>query len=173
MDAHADEHVIGKQRERGGHDGSQEGVGGDGGGGEHKIRIDEIIKQAQEDSEDAEAREQTRQRGHDPGNGVPLIARPAEPEQAAREGEAAEDGDGETPFRDGDVVVVFEFADVGGVEEDHDDEGDAFAHHHAEVGEARLALVEAVFAFEDEGVSGQEEIEETVDEGPEESSIMC
>ena len=94
-----------------------------------------------------------------------LVARPAEPEEAGGEGEGAGDGEGESPFGDGDVVVGAEFADVAWVCEHDEDEGYEFAGDHAEVGESADTFVEVVLALEDEGVGGEEEVEEAVDEG--------
>ena len=150
LDAHAREHVLGEERERGRGGGAQKGIRRHRGGGEHEVRIHEVVEQAEEDGEDAEAREQARQGRHDPRDRPALVARPAEPEQPAREGEAAHDGDGEPPLRHGDVVVGFQLAHVRRVHRRDHGERDAFPHHHAEVGESRFALVEAVLALEDE-----------------------
>ena len=165
LDTHPVEHVGCEKREYGAETGAEEGVGGDSGGREHQVGVDDIVEQGKEDAEDTEAREEAGERGHDPVDFVAFEPGPAEPEEAACEGDSAGDGDGEAPFGDRDVVVCGEFAHVAAVGAGDDDESDDFARDHAEVGEAADALVEAVLALKDEGVGGKEEVEEAVDEG--------
>lgn len=152
LDAHAVEHVGGEEGEDGAETGAQKGVCGQGGGGEHEVGVYDVIEEGEEDAEDAEAGEEAGEGGHDPGDLGAFEAGPAEPEEAACEGEAADDGDGEAPFGHGDVVVGFEFAGVAWVGVGDGAEGDDFACDHAEVGEAPDAGVHAVFALKDKRV---------------------
>jgi hypothetical protein len=125
------------------------------GGSKHQVRIDDVIQQAEKNAEDAKAGEQAAQHGHDPWH-VAAVARPAEPEQAAGEQNAADHANGQTPFRNRNVVVGLEFLDVAWVGEDDDNECDEFASYHAEVGQAGDAGGPAVDALEDEGVCCQD-----------------
>lgn len=85
VDAERSEHVRGEEGEDGAGEGAKESVGCDGGGGafeavssralrclggrsylQHEIRIDEVIERLQEDCEQAETRQEARERGNDP-----------------------------------------------------------------------------------------------------------
>jgi hypothetical protein len=161
LNAHTIEHEGRKQRKNATEAGAHEGVCGDSRGGEHEVCVNDVVEQGEEDGEDAEAGEEAAEHGDDPVR-VSCVACPSEPEQAAGKQHAANHADGEAPFGDRDVVVGFEFADVAGIVEDDDDEGDDFAGDHAEVGEAAYASAPAVDALEDEGVGGEEEVEQAV-----------
>jgi hypothetical protein len=81
VDADALEHVECEEGKDGAEDAAQEGVAGDGGGGEHEVRVDDVVEELQEDGEDAEAGGKSGHGGHDPVD-VLGVARPAEPEDA-------------------------------------------------------------------------------------------
>lgn len=93
------------------------------------------------------------------------VAGPGEPEEADGEGNAADDDLGQAPLGDGDVVVGGELALVAGLADDDESAGEQLANDHAEVGEAADAEVHAVDLLEDDGVGGEEEVEDAVDEG--------
>ena len=131
---------------------------------QHEVGVDDVVERLEEDGEEAEAGEEARERGRDPVD-VAAVAGPCEPEQPDGEGGAPGDDGGEAPFRQGDVVVGGEFAVVGRLEEDDDDAGGEHAGDGAEEGQAADARVEAVDLLEDDGVGGEEEVEQPVNEG--------
>lgn len=131
---------------------------------QHEVGVHEIVETLQEDRQQAETGEQTGERGHDPmGRG--LVSRPAEPEQAAGEGDTAEDDGEETPFRNGDAAVGFELAVVRRLGEGDVDTRRDLAEDHAEIGQTAHAGVEVVDLLEDDGIGGEEEVEQAIDEG--------
>lgn len=93
------------------------------------------------------------------------VAGPCEPEEADGEGHAAHDDLGQAPLGDGPVVVGGQLALVARLAQDDQGAGEQLADDHAEVGEAADAEVHAVDLLEDDGVGGEEEVEDAVDEG--------
>jgi len=152
---HPVEHLCREQRKDTAKNGPHKRIRCDRRGGKHQVRIDNVVQQRQENTEDAEARKQAAQDGHNPGY-VAAVACPAEPEEAAGEQDAADHADGQSPFGDGDVVVGFELRDVAWISEDDDDKGDKLAGDHSEIGEAGDAGGPAVDALEDKGVCCQD-----------------
>lgn len=163
VDAEAVEHVGREEREAGAAEGPQERVARDGRGREHEVRVDEVVERLQEDGHQPEARQDARRRRHDPVHVVPVAA-PAEPEDASREGDAAGDDHGETPLGDGDAIVGGQLSLVPGLVEQDDGTRNELANDHSKERKTRLAGVETVDALEDERISRQEQVEQTVDE---------
>jgi hypothetical protein len=161
LNAHTIEHESRKQRENAPEAGAHESVCGDSRGGKHEVCVNDVVEQGEKDGEDAEAGEKAAEHGDDPVY-VSSVACPSEPEQTGGKQHTADHTNRQAPFGNGDVVVGFEFADVAGVVEDDDDEGDDFADDHAEVREAAYTGAPAVNALEDEGVGGEEEVKQAI-----------
>lgn len=66
LDSHTVEHLRCEEREDTAEDGAHEGVGGDGGGSEHQVRVDDVVEETEEDTEDTEASKEAGQNGDDP-----------------------------------------------------------------------------------------------------------
>jgi hypothetical protein len=94
-----------------------------------------------------------------------LIARPAEPKDANGEADPSSDDFRETPFRDRHVVVCSEFPVVSGLADEDQDAGEQLSDDHAEKGKTADAEIHVVDALENEGIGGQEEVQEAVNEG--------
>ena len=82
LDTHTLEHVGGEERETGTGERTEEGVTGDGGGGEHEVRVDQVVEGLKEDGGQTEAGEDTGEGGHDPVD-LAAVARPAEQKRPA------------------------------------------------------------------------------------------
>jgi hypothetical protein len=94
-----------------------------------------------------------------------LVARPAEPKDANGEANASGDDFRETPLGNRHVVVRGEFPVVSGLADEDQDAGEQLSDDHAEKRETADAEIHVVDALENEGVGGQEEVQEAVDEG--------
>ncbi|KAH0543277.1 hypothetical protein GP486_008588, partial [Trichoglossum hirsutum] len=112
----------------------------------------------------AKASQESRQRRGDPVD-ICLVPCPSEPEQTPCERYAANYHRRQSPLRNGYVVIRLEFAVVRRLQRYDEGACQKLAYHHAKVRQSRDARFPASNLLEDDGVGGQEEIEEAVDEG--------
>lgn len=93
------------------------------------------------------------------------VSGPAKPEQTGGKRDATGHHMGETPFRDGDIVVCSQFPRIPRLGQNDGQAAEHLTHDHAEIGEASDALAKTMHALEDHGVCGHEEIENAVYKG--------
>ena len=156
-------HVSGEERESGAEERAEDRVGGQHGGGEDGVRIDQVAHETEEDHDQA-AGEET---GCDDGHG-PVDLRtvgPCEPEEADGEENGSDDGEGQTGLGRRHAAVLVSNAAVALVVE----HGVANREHHADgdtdEGEAADARAPATDLLEDNRESGEHEVESAVDDG--------
>lgn len=99
----------------------------------HQVRIDDVVHQLEENRVDAETEEQASECRNDPRDAV-FVTRPTEPEEPDGERHASDHWPEETPFRNRDVVVGFQFLDVARVRQHDGYEADHDANDHSNVG---------------------------------------
>ena len=167
MDAKIAVHLVREERESGAEEGAQHAVCGEHAGGVDGVRVDEVVADAQEDEDHAEAEGGCAHDAHDPMDA--RVIGPREPEVAERERDGADFGRGQASLGRGagvasggggvgDPVVPLVFGD--GV-----DDGGEHADCDAEEGEATDALAPASFLPEHDGEGGEHHVEGAVDDG--------
>ena len=148
-----------REREREREEKSKEGNYSQGG-----ISINNIIKGTEEDAKQTESDQQSRGHRDRPVN-LRLEARPAKPEQARRKGDTANDRRGHAPFGNRDSMIRIQFAIVRGLGQDDVDATADLANHETPVRKAGHTGGEAMNRLKDDGVRGEKEVEEPVQEG--------
>lgn len=151
VDTHAIEHVRGEEREAGASQRTQEGVGGNSGGGEHEVGVDEVVEGLQEDGQEPKTGHEPRKSGHNPVD-VGAVARPAEPEETAGEGHTAVDDRWQTPFWNRDVVISLELTIVACLGQHDIETGQEHPDDHPEVWQSSNTTVEAMDLLENDRV---------------------
>ena len=164
VDAETVVHAGGEKGERGAEEGAQDAVGGEDAGGVDGVRVDEVVGDAQEDEDHAEAEGRRRHDAHDPvdARGVG----PREPEQAGGQADGAEHAWGEAGLgRGAGCAGGGGGAEVALVVGDGVGDGGEHAGGDAEEGEAADAGAPAAVLLEDDGEGGEHHVEGAVDDG--------
>lgn len=89
---------------------------------------------------------------------TPIIATPGKPKQSNREKNCSDHHGKETLFRNGDVIVGFEFAVVARFKGDYDSAADEDAEDETDVGERGEGLGDSAFFGEDYGVCFKKQV---------------
>ena len=155
-------HRRGEEGKRGAEEGAQERVCGDCARGYGQVGVDEVVQRLQEDRHNAGAGEDPGGGGCDPGDGG-VGTRPGEPEEADGEEDGADHHGQEALLGDGDVVVGFELAVVARLEVDDDPAAEQDAKDEPDVGQGGDGGVDGAELGEDDGVSFEEEVEDSVE----------
>lgn len=163
--AHAQriEHVLGEERGGGAARGAADGIRRQRARGVHEVGVGEVVEVGDENQQDGSGEEDAGEGGHDPGDGV-VFGAPREPEHGEGEQNAAQHGHGEAVFGRLFVAGQDPFLDLAGVVEDVG-AADAGADDGPQERELADARVPVPFLLEDDGVDGEEHVEEGVDDG--------
>lgn len=87
------------------------------------------------------------------------VACPTEPEKAACEEHTTDHADGQSPLRDGNVVVGFQLSHISRIVTYNDDESNDFTSNHTEVCKSADTSTPAIYSLEDKCVCGKKEVE--------------
>lgn len=130
---------------------------------QHKISINQVVEQLNEDDQQTESSAQATQRWHYPGDRG-RESSPSEPKQPNSKEHAAKYDRRTTPLGNRNTAVCVKLLVVGYAGENDECSTNEQAHDHTEQGQAANARIHAVHPLENNGISCQETIEKTVDE---------
>lgn len=156
-------HVGGEQRESSTEQRSEHGVGGQDGGGEDSVSVNQVVEDTKEDENHAEAEGNT---GSDTGH--PVDGRrvgPGEPEETNGQCKAAKHGRRKTSLGRSHAAILLLNLDVVLVVPDGEGYGEEHTDHDTQEGQATNALAPATVDLVDDRESGEEHVESAVDDG--------
>lgn len=163
MDSQVFIHFPHKHGEGGSKERAQDGVGCQDRGGENRVRVDEIVEDAQEHQDHAETKGHTRENADNPVNRAGI--RPGKPEQAHGQGNGPDKRAGQTGFGRCVAAALALRLDVPPVQGESKGYGSKHSHHDAQKSQPPDALVPTAMLLVHNGERTKEHVQRAVHNG--------